>query len=107
MSRLSLVAIMQSDPEFGKRISRKVQEIKQDKKNILNAADEYGKRYEEEIIEGTKKRAKLLTEGQERGLTEEQVFQSYGRFIPTVYTPILNFFIFYVAGDRRYGPRQV
>lgn len=91
---LSLISIMRNDPDFGKRISKKVEEIKVDKQNLLNVADEYGKRYEQEVLDGTQKRAKLLTEGRDRGMSEQQVFQEYGRFIPTVYTPLLNFLYF-------------
>lgn len=94
MSSLSLIAIMRDDPDFGKRISKKVEEIKQDKQNLLHIADEYGAKYQTEVLEGTLKRAKLLTEGAARGLSEDEVFQGYGKFIPTVYTPILNFLYF-------------
>jgi len=85
---------MREDPDFGRRISKKVQEVKQDKQNILQAADDYGKRYEQEIIEGTKKRQLLLENGARRGLSEAEVMADYGRFVPTVYTPILNFLYF-------------
>ena len=59
---LSLISIMRDDPEFGKRITKKVQEIKKDKENLLNIADQYGERYQQEIVEGTLHRANLLTE---------------------------------------------
>lgn len=94
MSDLSLMAIIGSDPDFGRRISKKVEEIKHDKKNLLHAADDYGQKYRDEILEGTEKRAKLLTEGASRGLSEEEVMSQYGRFVPTVYTPILNLLYF-------------
>ena len=94
MNNLSLLSIMREDPEFGKRISKKVQEIKQDKEHLLSAADEYGAKYQEEILEGTRKRALLLKEGEARGLSENEVMQEYGKFVPTVYTPILNFLYF-------------
>jgi hypothetical protein len=94
MNNLSLLSIMREDPEFGKRISKKVQEIKQDKEHLLSAADEYGAKYQEEILEGTKKRALLLQEGSARGLSENEIAQEYGKFIPTVYTPLLNFLYF-------------
>ena len=85
---------MRDDPDFGQRISKKTAEIKIDKQNILNAADTYGKQYQQEILEGTELRAKLLTEGSAKGLNEEQIMSSYGRFVPTVYTPILNLLFF-------------
>lgn len=88
------MAIIRDDPDFGKRISKKVEEIKQDKKNLLEVADEYGKRNQEEILEGTRKRQLLLTEGAARGLSEEEIMREHGKFIPTVYTPILNLLYF-------------
>ena len=91
---MSLMSIMQEDPEFGRRISKKVEEIKHDKKNLLNAADNYGERYKQEIIEGTQLRGRLLSEGTSRGLSEEEVMSQYGKFVPTVYTPILNLLYF-------------
>lgn len=92
---LSLISIIRDDPDFGRRISKKVQEIKQDKQNLLAIADEYGAKYKQEIMEGTERRAKLLTEGRERGLSEEEVMATYGGgFLPTVYTPILNLLYF-------------
>ena len=111
---LSLMAIIRDDPDFGKRIQKKVQEIKQDKENLLNLADDYGKRYQQEIIEGTELRNRLLTEGTQRGLSEEQIMGSYGRFVPTVYTPILNLLYFLLMesaddpyyGDQRYQKRE-
>jgi hypothetical protein len=36
----------------------------------------------------------MLTEGAQRGLSEEEVISQYGRFVPTVYTPILNLLYF-------------
>lgn len=88
------MTIMRDDPEFGRRISKKVEEIKNDKKNILECADTYGERYKQEILEGTEKRNRLLTEGASRGMSEEEVMCQYGRFVPTVYTPILNLLYF-------------
>lgn len=85
---------MREDPEFGRRISKKVEEIKHDKKNLMNAAEDYGTRYRQEILEGTEKRNRMLTEGASRGLSEEEVMSQYGRFVPTVYTPILNLLYF-------------
>ena len=45
-------------------------------------------------MEGTEKRNRMLTEGAQRGLSEEEVISQYGRFVPTVYTPILNLLYF-------------
>ena len=104
------MSIMRDDPDFGKRISKKVQEIKEDKANLLCAADDYGKRYQQEILEGTEKRALLLTEGAAKGLSEEDIMAQYGRFVPTVYTPILNLLYFLLreseGGDRNLYERR-
>lgn len=109
MSSLSLISIMQSDSEFGRRISRKVTEIKQDKKNLLEIANLYGDRYRDEILDGTEKRAKLLSEGASHGLSENDVMQQYHGFLPTVYTPILNLLYFMLResdNDPHYGPQH-
>jgi hypothetical protein len=102
---------MRDDPEFGKRITKKVQEIKKDKESLLNIADQYGERYQQEIVEGTLHRANLLTEGKSRGLSEDEVMSQYGRFVPTVYTPILNLLYFLLReselpGQNKYGRRD-
>jgi hypothetical protein len=85
---------MRDDPDFGQRLAKKTEAVKQDKQGILNAADQYGAKYQEEIIKGTELRAKLLTEGASQGKTEEEIMASYGRFVPTVYTPIMNMLYF-------------
>jgi len=101
MSNMSLLSIMRDDPDFGKRFQKKVQEIKVDKENLLSAADEYGEKYQAEILEGTERRANLLTEGAANGLSEAETMSSYGKFVPTVYTPILNFLYFVLReGDK-------
>jgi hypothetical protein len=109
MSELSLITIMRDDPEFGKRITKKVQEIKQDKEHLTAIANDYSKKYEQEIKEGTELRNRLLTEGSQKGLTEEQIMGSLGRFVPTVRTPILNLLHFMLReseDDRHYGKRH-
>lgn len=94
MSNLSLMAIMRDDPDWGRRLEKKTQAVKEDKQNLLNAADDYGSKYQEEILKGTELRAKLLTEGASRGLTEEEIMARHGRFVPTIYTPIMNMLYF-------------
>ena len=108
-SNLSLLSIVRDDPEFGRRISKKVEEIKANKENLLNTADDYGKRYQQEILEGTELKNKLLTEGSSRGLKEEEIMASYGKFVPTVYTPLLNmlYFILRESDDDFYYGRDM
>lgn len=109
MSDLSLMAIIGADPDFGRRISKKVEEIKHDKKNLMDAADNYSTKYRQEILEGTEKRNRMLTEGAQRGLSEEEVISQYGRFLPSIYTPILNLLYFMLResnDDPHYGPTR-
>lgn len=94
MSSLSLMSIMRDDPDFSQRLAKKTEEIKQDKQNLLDIADKYGDQYQEEILQGTELRAKLLTEGAAAGKSEEEIMAAHGRFVPTVYTPILNLLYF-------------
>ena len=109
MNELSLMTILGNDPEFGRRIAKKVQEIKQDKTNLLNAADDYGNRYKNEILAGTEKRNRMLTEGSQRGLSEQEVMSQYNGFLPTVYTPLLNMLYFMLResdNDPHYGSQH-
>jgi len=94
MSNLSLMSIIRDDPNYGQRISKRIAEVKEDKQKILTIADQYGKEYHEEIIKGTALRAKLLTEGASKGMTEAEIMAQHGKFVPTVYTPILNYLFF-------------
>lgn len=103
---LSLMSIMRDDPDFGQRLAKKTEAIKQDKQGILNAADQYSSRYQEEIIKGTELRAKLLTEGAAQGKTEEEIMASFGRFVPTVYTPIMNMLYFMLRESEPHDSRK-
>jgi soluble cytochrome b562 len=100
---------MGSDPDFGRRISKKVEEIKQDKKNLLEIASTYSEKYHREILEGDELRNRLLTEGTKQGLSEDQIMGSYGRFVPCRRTPLLNLLYFMLReseGDNYYGKRH-
>ena len=106
MSNLSLMSIMREDPGFGQRLEKKAQAIKEDKQHLLSVADKYGEQYQEEIIRGTELRAKLLTEGAAKGMTEAEVMESHGKFMPTVYTPILNLLYFLLRESEKQDNRK-
>lgn len=91
---MSLMAIMRDDPNIAKRLEQRMQEVRENKKNLMKNAAEYSEIYHEEIEEGTKKKQLLLTDGKKRGLNESDVLKEYGKFIPTKETPILNFLHF-------------
>jgi hypothetical protein len=91
---MALMSILRSNPDLAERIERITEAVKEDKKNLLEAANDYNSRYQEEIEEGTRKRQLLLTEGKKRGMTEDEVLSTYGQFLPSVQTPILNFLFF-------------
>lgn len=87
--------ILQNDEVFGDILKKKTEAVKKDKKNLVQAAQIYTEKYEAEILEGTKLRQKLLSEGKAKGLVkDEDIFAGNARFMPTVYTPILNFLYF-------------
>lgn len=93
---MSLLRIL-NDPRSlldNERLVKKTQEVKKDKQGILNAASDYNSRYKTEIEEGTLKKQILITDGQRRGLKEEDVMKQVGSFIPCRSTPILNFLYF-------------
>lgn len=99
MGELSLLAIMRNDPEYAKKLEQRIAEVKQDKANLLSAADKIAQEHAQEIEEGTRKKALLLSEGEKRGLDEEDAMKSYGRFLPTRQTPILNLLYFLLKED--------
>lgn len=90
---MSLMTLMNND-EFGARLKQKIIEVKQDKQNIMSAASSYAELYKEEIAEGTKLKQKLISEGKAKGLKEDEVIGQYGRFVPAIQTPILNWLYF-------------
>lgn len=96
---LSLVSILRNDPDFAEALAKKTAAVKQDKKNLVAAAENLSKKYEAEIQEGTKLRQKLLSEGKSKGQSEDEVLSNYGRFVPSIYTPILNFLFFMFRED--------
>ena len=96
---LSLQKIL-NDPSLlldNERLRKKIEEVKKDKTTLNNAASDYNSRYREEIEEGTKKKQLLLSDGAKKGLKEEDVMK--GSFIPTKYTPILNWLYFLLRED--------
>jgi hypothetical protein len=92
--QFSLVAILRDDPDFSERLAHVKKEVEKDKVIIKKAATTYTQKYQSEVEEGTKKMQKLLTEGESNGLTEEEIINQYGKFLPTVRTPILNMLYF-------------
>lgn len=93
-SNYSLMAILRQDPDFAGALAKKTEAVKKDKKNLLTAATTYTQKYEKEIQEGTRKRQKLITDGRARGMNEDEALSQYGQFLPSVYTPILNWLFF-------------
>lgn len=94
MENHSLMKILQNDEVFGEILKKKTEAIKKNKQTLVSAAKEYTQKYKEEIEEGTKLRQKLLTEGENQSKTEDEILSNYGRFIPSIHTPILNWLFF-------------
>ncbi len=90
-------------PVEKERIIKKIAEVKQNKANLLERANEYQQKYADEIEKGTLQRALLLEDGKRKGLKEEDIFKGNEIFIPTKETPILNFLYFMLRDNGEYG----
>lgn len=91
---MSLMKIL-NDPSLlfdNERIKKKIEDVKKDKQGIVNAANSYNDKYEKEIREGTLKRQVMIEDGRRMGLKEDDAIK--GSFVPTKYTPILNWLYF-------------
>jgi hypothetical protein len=94
MNDYSLISILRSDPDFATALQKRKEIVKKDKATLDKAAESYQNKYQEEILEGTEKAKLLISEGSSHGLTEEDVMKQFGRFLPTIQTPILNLLYF-------------
>jgi len=97
---MSLVSILRSDPLFSDRIKQVSEKIKKDKNSVLSAAEKYNRKYHREIEEGTRQKQLLLNEGSRRGMSPDETLKQYGRFLPTVHTPILNWLHFFMEEEK-------
>ncbi len=97
---LSLVSIMKSDPTFSERIQKVSKKIQKDRGSVMNMATKYSEKYKDEIARGTEQEKLLLTEGASQGLTREQTMSRYGKFLPTVRTPILNWLYYFMEEEK-------
>lgn len=97
---LSLVSIMKSDPSFSDRIKAVSKNIQKDRSSVMNMASKYSEKYKEEIAQGTEQEKLLLTEGASQGLTRDQTMSRYGKFLPTIRTPILNWLYYFMEEEK-------
>ena len=100
---MSLATLIKNDPALSERIQRIAEDVREDNQKIKSFSQTYNQKYKKEIIEGTAKKHLLLEEGKRRGLSVQEVEQSYG-FIPSIYTPILNWLFFFILEGR--NPEQ-
>ena len=96
----SLASFIKDDPNLAIRIKEVAKEVEKDTAKIKNIADAYNRKYEKEIREGTIKKHLLLEDGKRRGKSVEEIEISSG-FIPTIYTPILNWIYYFVVLEGR------
>lgn len=106
MKEYSLVSIINNNADLSEALARKIEQVKNDKQSLMEAAKEVEDANKEEIMEGTRKKSLLLTEGKERGLTEDEIMKEHGKFIPTVYTPILNL-LYYILKDSKEDTKRI
>jgi len=108
MSNTSLISLLKNNDNFQKRLAAKVVETKEIKTKILSSAQTYSQKYEKEIEEGDKLKRNLLSEGRSKGMDDDQILSSYGKFVPARSTPILNWLYFLLQesnDDKVYGKR--
>jgi hypothetical protein len=103
----SLVTILRNDPDFAKQLAKTKEAVKKDKQTLLKASESVSEKYQSEISEGTKLRQKLLTDGRAHGLSEDEVLSQHGRFVPSIYTPILNLLFFMFREDAQQVNNQM
>ena len=92
---MSLVSLLKENPDFIQRLQVVAEEIDKDKTKIKAISSTYNEKYKKEIQEGTAKKHMLLEQGRREGKSIEEVEHSSG-FIPSVYTPILNWLYFFI-----------
>jgi hypothetical protein len=93
---------MLNDPSLlfdADRLKEQTKKVEKDRKNISEAANQYNNKYHHEVEEGTRKTQLLIEDGKQKGLSEEETLQSYGKFLPSKRTPILNFLYFILRED--------
>ena len=88
----SIMAILRNDPDYAAALKKRGDDLVKDKQGLIKASEKYSKKYETEVEEGTKNYQKLIGEGKVDGLEGSAALG--GKFIPTKYTPILNFLFF-------------
>jgi len=79
------------------RIKEQTRKVKEDKRKLTNLAEQHFQSHKAEILDGTKRRQVLLEDGKRQGLSEGQVLAG-NSFIPSVYTPVLNW-LFWFMGE--------
>jgi hypothetical protein len=91
---LSLMAIFRDDPSMADRMAKATKEVEEYSVALNSAASKVSTQYSREIEDGTRQKQLLLENGKRNGKSEEQVLSEYGKYIPTVHTPILNLLFF-------------
>jgi len=99
----SLMAILRDDPDYAAALKKRGDDLQKDKQSLINASAQYSEKYQKEIEEGTKTYNKLLGEGKVSG--HEGNPELGGKFMPTKYTPILNF-LFFSLRDEDVAPKK-
>jgi len=96
-NEMSLISILSStNADLMEHLKKVTEDVRQDKKKLVSAAEKFSVEYRDEIAEGTKKCQKLLEEGNQRGMSRKEAerYAYQGGFMPTVHTPILNMLYF-------------
>lgn len=92
----SLLHLASQNELITNRIAQGKKEILRDSNKISNIANEYNSKFRTEIELGDRERKLLLEQHAGSGKTDDEILESYGKFLPSKQTPILNFLYFFV-----------
>lgn len=102
---MRLTTLLRDDPTLVQRIEKVKKEVQKDTEKIKTISQEYNQRYQKEIEIGTTKRHLLLEDGKRRGLSVEEISMG-SEFLPSIYTPILNWLYFFLR-ESMSSPKEI
>jgi len=91
---LAILAVLRNNPDYAAALKKRGDDLMSDKRKLYAVSERYTStsQYQGEINEGTQRYQKLIGNGKVEGL--EGGKELSGSFVPTKYTPLLNFLFF-------------
>lgn len=90
----AILAVLRNNPDYTEALRKRGEDLMSDKRKLYAMSERYTgtNQYQVEIDEGTQKYQKLLSDGKVEGHEGGNTLS--GSFVPTKYTPLLNFLFF-------------